>query len=203
MVTELLMGLGRLVFRISKFFWHKYKVPKLEIISLDHQVVPLPASSPAPGALYALKRSPMTASETYFLSVLDRVVDGHYKIIPQVGLSALVRTAAESERAYADFNRIKAKSVDYVLYDEKYRPYLAIELDDPSHRRWDRMMRDLFVNNVMQSVGLRILHVERRESYDEEWLKEQIFLQPLSSQVPPVVTAPISQAQESKGWVRK
>jgi hypothetical protein len=120
----------------------------------------------------------MTQTETDFLAVLERVVAGRYRILPQVALSALVRAVnTDPHKNYGDFNRIKAKSIDYVLYDSNYRPYLAIELDDRSHLKLDRILRDQFVNNVMQNVGLRILHVQVRSTYDEAWLKEQIFLQ--------------------------
>ncbi|MGB9236823.1 MAG: DUF2726 domain-containing protein [Terriglobales bacterium] len=58
-----------------------------------------------------------------------------------------------------------------------------IVLDDRSHLRWDRMKRDAFVDEIMKSVGLRILHVPAAYSYDADALRGEIFQDVLSGSV--------------------
>lgn len=121
---------------------------------------------------YSLKESQITASESNFLTVLQKVIGDEYIIATQVPISSIV-SANNSDYAY--FNKIKAKTIDYVLFTKERKPYLAIELDDRSHFRWDRRRRDEFVNNLMKEVGLRLLRVRASYSYDENYLKNQIF----------------------------
>ncbi|OGS11580.1 MAG: hypothetical protein A2386_03920 [Elusimicrobia bacterium RIFOXYB1_FULL_48_9] len=71
---------------------------------------------------------------------------------------------------------IEKNSMKYtVLFDDRNKPALAIELDDRSHFRWDRMKRDQFVDDLMDEVGLRIIHIRASYSYDIDKIKRQIF----------------------------
>ncbi|MFA6405437.1 MAG: DUF2726 domain-containing protein [Candidatus Paceibacterota bacterium] len=127
---------------------------------------------------YSLKESQITEAEKCFFEILKEVVGNNYRIEPQVQLSSIVRPIDSNNRYtnYTDFNRIKAKSIDFVLFDDKNKPWLAIELDDRSHFKWERMRRDQFVNDLMTEVGLRIIHVPFSYSYDSEKLRKQIFV---------------------------
>jgi len=128
---------------------------------------------------YGLKTSLLTPTEKDFLNILEQVVEDRYTIATQVPLSGIV-TILDSNKNftnYHDFNLIKAKTIDFVLYDKDYKPQLCIELDDRSHLRWDRIKRDAFINDLMKSVGLRIIHIHPAYLYDDEDLKEQIFKQ--------------------------
>jgi hypothetical protein len=126
---------------------------------------------------YELKTSLLTPTEKDFLHILEQVVEDKYIITPQVPLSGLVKILDSNKNwtNYKDFNQIKAKTIDFVLYDKEYKPQLCIELDDYSHKRWDRIKRDAFINDLMKSVGLRIIHIHPAYLYDTEDLKEQIF----------------------------
>ncbi|MFZ2072550.1 MAG: DUF2726 domain-containing protein [Minisyncoccia bacterium] len=127
---------------------------------------------------YSLKQGLLTPTEEIFMGVLERVVQDNYRIVPQVQLSRIMKPIDSSAHFtnYHDFNLIKAKSIDFVLYDKDLiHPYLAIELDDSSHERLDRIERDEFVNRVMEEVGLRIIHVPVSNSYDENELRNRIF----------------------------
>lgn len=126
---------------------------------------------------YSLRQSLITPAEKDFLKVLEEVVGDRYIIKPQVQLSSIVKPVDSNEHFtnYHDFNQIKAKSIDFVLFDKDYRPYLAIELDDSSHRRWDRMKRDIFIDDVMKGVHLRIIHVPVEYAYNSEELRSEIF----------------------------
>jgi hypothetical protein len=126
---------------------------------------------------YCLRQSLITPAEKGFLNVLEQVVGDRYVIESQVQLSRIVTPLDSSKNFtnYRDFNQIKAKSIDFVLYNKDYRPYLCIELDDRSHLQWGRIKRDMFVDEVMKDVGLRIIHIRVAYSYDLENLKRQIF----------------------------
>lgn len=197
MLAEIIVGLGiilgKFIFWIfKKIFYNRNKIKglfKLNEKSVDtpeaniqihsntsqtyepERVVKTPPK-------YSLKESQITEAEKNFLETLKQVVGDSYRIEPQVQLSSIIRPTDSNGRYtnYTDFNRIKAKSIDFVLFDDKNKPYLAIELDDRSHFRWDRIKRDQFVNDLMDEVGLRIVHIPFSYSYDIEGLKRQIFV---------------------------
>jgi hypothetical protein len=65
------------------------------------------------------------------------------------------------------FNRISRKRVDFLVCSPKdMKPLFAIELDDHSHNRPDRVERDLFMDAVFNTAGLPLLHIPARNSYD-------------------------------------
>lgn len=127
---------------------------------------------------YDLKPSLLTPTEKEFYTVLKTVVNKGYEIHVQVPLSGImkVKNSSYGYTNYHDFNRIKAKTIDFVLYDENLTPFLAIELDDYSHTQSKRIKRDNFVDDLMEEVGLRILHVPVSGYYDSEKLKLDIFI---------------------------
>lgn len=126
---------------------------------------------------YDLQASLLTPTEENFYTVLKEVIGGRYQIIPQVQLSKImkVRDSDYGYTNYHDFNKINKKSIDFVLYDENLKAHLAIELDDYSHSRPDRIRRDEFVNKIMEEAGLRILHVPVADHYDLEELRLKIL----------------------------
>lgn len=126
---------------------------------------------------YRLKGSLLRPEEKEFFEVLKTIVGGRYIIEPQVQLSAIVSPVDSNDRFtnYHDFNKIKAKSIDFVLYDSDYKPHLAIELDGSSHLRWDRMKSDQFKDELMQKVGLRLIRIPVSNHYETEYLRKQIF----------------------------
>jgi hypothetical protein len=180
--------LGNLLFKLVKLIWNnRYRFPKLKInrsapqvsntISAQNNIVtPVQATELVAEKRYALKDSLLTPAEKDFLEVLRQIVGDKYSIELQVPLSRIVSPIDSNAHFtnYRDFNKISAKSIDFVLYDKEYKPYLAIELDDRSHSRWNRIKRDAFVNDVMESVGLRIVHVPVSKKYDVDHLRNVI-----------------------------
>lgn len=115
---------------------------------------------------YHKKQYFMTAAEYAFFKVLQEAVQDKYFIVPQVTLSNLVDVNDGYKWNKSYRSKIDKKSVDFVLFNKAgYTPYLAIELDDSSHSRSDRMERDDFVQNVLQRTGIRLERVKNAYSY--------------------------------------
>ncbi len=129
------------------------------------------------GEKYGLKDSLLTPAEKNFLIVLKEVVGGHLDIVPQVQLSRIVSSLNSNSHFtnWGDLNRINSRSIDFVLYDKEFTPHLAIELDDRSHWRPERIKRDHFVDEVLRVVGIPIIHIPVAYSYDTNALRQEIF----------------------------
>ncbi len=111
----------------------------------------------------------MTAAEYTFFKVLQEAVQDKYFIVPQVTLSNLVDVNDGYKWNKSWRSKIDKKSVDFVLFNKAgYTPYLAIELDDSTHSRSDRMERDDFVQNTLQRAGIRLQRVKNAYKYNLE-----------------------------------
>ena len=116
---------------------------------------------------YEKKPYLMTNAEREFFFVLERAVQGRYYIVPQVELSNLVQVEKQKRWEYSLRNKIDRKSVDFVLFNrEFFTPHLVVELDDSSHSREDRIVRDGFVDRVLDKAGIKIVHIKNSNHYD-------------------------------------
>lgn len=84
-------------------------------------------------------------------------------ICPKIRLADLIepRTYKDRKDWQKQFNRIKAKHVDFVFCDPDMRVKLIVELDDYTHERADRKERDAFVDAALTSAGYQIVHIHR------------------------------------------
>jgi very-short-patch-repair endonuclease len=72
-------------------------------------------------------------------------------------------------------SRIAQKHVDFLLCDPgSMRPLLGVELDDASHERPDRQVRDALVDQVFAAAGLPLLRVPVQAAYDTRALAAAI-----------------------------
>jgi hypothetical protein len=91
-------------------------------------------------------------------------------IFPHVALRDLVTVIDQSDY-YTHYNKFDRKQVDFVLCDpNSLKPVFVIELDDKSHRRPDRIERDIFVEAVLASAKIPLVRIPVSQSYDPKEL---------------------------------
>ncbi len=100
---------------------------------------------------YQQKEFLVTYVENDFFKVLVKAVGNKYYVFPQIHLSSIVDHKVPNGQSWQGaLSKIQRKSVDYVLCEkEQLRAVLAIELDDKTHNRADRVARDEFVERVL------------------------------------------------------
>jgi very-short-patch-repair endonuclease len=126
---------------------------------------------------YVKKDFLMTKAEHEFFKVLQEIIKDKYYIIPQVQLSDIVQVEKYEKQKQTYRNKIDRKSVDFVLFNKEYfTPHLVIELDDSTHLREDRQARDSFLNNLLNKVGLKIIHIKTESGYDYKEISDKISL---------------------------
>lgn len=110
---------------------------------------------------YGKKQSILTPSELVFYNTLGHAVGHEYRIVPQAHLSAFIDHEITGQSWKGAFARINGKSVDFLLCNkETMEPVLAIELDDSSHSRPDRKLRDDFVKEVFADAHMPFLRID-------------------------------------------
>lgn len=116
---------------------------------------------------YDQKNFIMTRAEHECFDALVKAIGDKYHVFPQVHLPSIVNNKVVGQNWKAAFRHISQKSVDFVLCDKAYlAPKLAIELDDKSHERADRIDRDGEVERILADAGLPLLRLENHGRFD-------------------------------------
>lgn len=126
---------------------------------------------------YKKKGYLLSKAENNFYEVLSNVLkDQDIVINCKVRLADLlyIPKGVSSRQSY--FNRIQSKHVDFVICKRRLMvPLLAIELDDKSHQRNDRIERDEFLDQALEDAMLPIIRVKASDSYNVNDLRERIM----------------------------
>ena len=126
---------------------------------------------------YRAKNTLLTANELHFLKTLEEAA-GSMKTLACVRVADLLEPTAERYKKGSgwqrDFNAISSKHVDFVLCGNDMRPLLAIELDDSTHGRSERVKRDIFLDQAFRDAGFPLLRVKSAVSYNATVLRKEI-----------------------------
>ena len=112
-----------------------------------------------------------TNTERHFYFKLNDAIDGRYHIFAKVRVADAITPDEKKDHWQSAFNKIKAKHFDYILCDDDLNIIAAIELDDSSHQRPDRIERDIFLNKACRSAGLPLIRFRTNQDY----LPSQIY----------------------------
>jgi very-short-patch-repair endonuclease len=163
-------------------------------------LVPSPSRGAAAPVHYPYgKRDLLSAAELTFFRVLKSQLPEEWHLVTKVNLADLF-FVRQPHRNQAARNRIDRKHVDFVICEARtMQPLLAIELDDASHERADRIARDQFVDRVFEVAGLPLLHVKFAWAYQPEVLmhaiREKLGMVPaVPPPLPPLTSSALSSA---------
>lgn len=127
---------------------------------------------------YNAKRYMISLNELNFFKELKKLLDiMDLNLLTQVSLYSLIETKNKKYN-YEEFNKIKSKSIDFVIADKKScRARVCIELDDTTHNLNKRKKRDKFIDELFESVNIKLLHIKVKENYEEdiELIKQTII----------------------------
>lgn len=128
------------------------------------------------GFPYEVRRHFLSPAELSFFHVLQGAVRDRAFISTKVNLADIFWVNAANRSNFMTFrNKVDRKHVDFLLCDRAtMQPILGIELDDKSHEREDRQVRDAFVDYVFKAARLPLLHVPARRAYVVAELETQI-----------------------------
>lgn len=113
---------------------------------------------------FAKKPKVMTNAEERFFEKLTKVIGDRFIIIPQAHLSTFIEHKIVGQNWKAAFSTINGKSVDFLLVEKStLSPVAAIELDDWSHEREDRILRDEKVDTILKEIGIPLVRFDSPE----------------------------------------
>jgi uncharacterized protein DUF2726/topoisomerase-like DNA binding C4 zinc finger protein len=126
---------------------------------------------------FKLRDDFLSNAEISFCHVLRGVVAERLLVCPKVNLGDLFFVATGDHRKNrALTNRVDRKHVDFLLCEPKtMRPVVGIELDDRSHDRIDRQVRDQLVENVFDAAGLPLVRFTVKSGYAPSEVEARIL----------------------------
>jgi hypothetical protein len=118
----------------------------------------------------------LTAAEQKFYEALDATIDGRLVILSKVRVADLLIVTSSSRSArYRVFRSIACKHVDFVLAEvENLHPIAAIELDDSSHQRADRRLRDQLLDDLFEKAAFPLLRFRAAANYSRRLIEERL-----------------------------
>ena len=118
----------------------------------------------------------LTATEQKFYEALDTAIDGRLLILSKVRIADLFHvTSASPSARHRVFRSIACKHVDFVLAGaENLRPVAAIELDDSSHQRADRRLRDELLDDLFQKAEFPLIRFRTAAAYSPRMIEERV-----------------------------
>ena len=127
---------------------------------------------------YTPKIFMITLNELNFYNILLEIAKEMDLILfSQVSLYNIVETRKDLDNSTRQsyFNKIAAKTIDFVLVDKNScRIKLCIELDDSTHNKQKRIERDKFINELFESLEINLLRYPVYNVYYKETLKKKI-----------------------------
>lgn len=107
---------------------------------------------------YTARQHMMTNAEESFFRTLNDVAGEKYYVFPQVHLSTILDHKIPKQNWSYALRHINQKSVDFVLCDKtSLKPVYAIELDDYTHDRENRIERDRTVEAIFRDANLPLI----------------------------------------------
>ena len=119
----------------------------------------------------------MSEAESHLFRRLEQIAQDRYYIFPQVHLSSLLDNTVKGQNWKGALSAIQRKSVDFALVDKATLvTRYAVELDDSTHDKPDRQIRDSKVEQYLNSVGIPLVRLRNVQSMtdgdiDAEFIK--------------------------------
>lgn len=116
-----------------------------------------------------------TRTELRFYKQLKEIVGSDFVVFGKIRIADLLKVKKGTHKRMSWQNKINCKHIDFVLcHPESLELLVAIELDDKSHEREERIRRDEFVNQAFEDARFPILRIKTNEEYDGAKIRSAI-----------------------------
>lgn len=119
-----------------------------------------------------------TPAERSFLGVLNDAISSEYAIYGKVRVADVleVKSTPDKSKYQTAFNKISSKHFDYIVCNKNDLSVLcAIELDDKSHNKSNRIDRDKFLESACNSAKLKLIRFEAKYTYSVQDVREKVL----------------------------
>ena len=118
---------------------------------------------------YSAKSTVLSQNEVVLYSMLRRILADRAEILPQVALVSIV-----DKVNYTSYRNELFRIIDFVICDNAFKPLVAVELNDGSHARPDRIERDRKVAEILEKAKLPLVVITVDEMRDFNLVKRKL-----------------------------
>ena len=127
----------------------------------------------------------MSPAEASLFATLRLLFGDECSVFAKVRTADLLEPVQSGREGRIAFNEISQKHLDFVVCrNGSWEIVCAIELDDGSHRRSNRIVRDNFVDTIFSGAGIPLFRVPARAGYTLTALREQFAAVLPAAQLP-------------------
>ncbi len=127
---------------------------------------------------YIMKWPLMHEYEKRCYNWLLRILPENYIVLPQVVLANIVKCNLRPYTAnYWKYrSKINKKTIDFVVFNkETFTPVLGVEYDWHTHKYRKTKERDKFVDEVLSTINIPIVHIIHDHSTNHDAYKNEIL----------------------------
>lgn len=111
----------------------------------------------------------LTRNEWYEYRKLKEYAEKmNLQVCPKVRLLDIIEPRRGASNYMSLLGKVQSKHIDFLICDQNLHIKAILELDDNSHNSADRQERDHFVDEILTSVGYKVI---RTRSITEDTLK--------------------------------
>ena len=120
--------------------------------------------------VYTIK-SLMTKYERYFYDILVELEDElNIKVIPQVNLASIINKDGNNKYRNELF-----RNIDFGIFSKDYEDILLlIEINDKTHNSYNRRNRDIKVDKIVSSAGIKLIKFYSNYPNKRDYVKQRI-----------------------------
>lgn len=120
--------------------------------------------------LYELKSSLMTDNEKEYYKCIKEVIPEGYSVQPQVNLASFI-----VKKDHSRFQNELYRNVDFLIIDENFKPILIIEINDQTHFKHERKVRDEKVEKICEEAGIPLMKLWTSYGVNQEYIKSKVI----------------------------
>lgn len=147
-----------------------------------------------PEYLYAPRKTLVTANEQQFFRALRELVPEGYQVFPQINLAAFIERTDNPA-----FRNELFRNVDFLITDGAFAPKIAVEINDPTHREYERRKRDEKVAAICAEAGVPLITLWTNYGVNRDYIQDRIT-QALENPPPRVAHAARKQPEPQPMW---
>jgi hypothetical protein len=136
------------------------------------------ASSGGTTAEYRSKVHLLSKAERSFFGVLQHELNGQFVVFSKVRMADIVKpVSVDGPSWWTAFNQLSSKHIDFVVCEPSSLALVCcIELDDASHNRDERRVRDGFVDHCLAAAGIPLLRFAASKGYNPSEVRDKFWL---------------------------
>jgi len=120
---------------------------------------------------YTKRSRILTKAETVMFKQLKPLESKGYILFAQVRIADVINVGGREGSGgwWKLFRKISSKHIDFVFVDRNsMEPIVAVELDDKSHDKPERVRRDKLINKIFKESGLPLVRYTTSELFNKQ-----------------------------------